>query len=233
MEHVHRPHRAHRRAERVQVDPAPVVGVGVEAQAVGHTWCLSWNCSIASGLRRETEVARPRGALGFLALRRGEGGGGEFVETSDNLLHPREKENLGSKIAAIQNASKMLGTFCTGFSHSPRGSFQARWILYHVARTNRLIATTETIYEKLLTIVDSGYPPFTVYELNKIMREVWFVTDTVIRPSIEQMDTDLVVLLALAAVDDHASTPKDDDNGGSDSCNGTANEEGINGADGT
>nr|BAX24959.1 hypothetical protein [Oryza punctata] len=121
-------------------------------------------------------------------------------------------------------------------SQSPSG-FKARWILERVERTKRLLTMVEAVYEELLGFVDSGYSPFTVDELNDIIREVDFVKDTVILPSIQRIYTDLAELLASAPVDYHASVPQDHDNGGS---NGTGlrrpeptPDEVIGGADGT
>uniref|UniRef100_A0A0E0DXB7 Uncharacterized protein n=1 Tax=Oryza meridionalis TaxID=40149 RepID=A0A0E0DXB7_9ORYZ len=90
----------------------------------------------------------------------------------------------------------MARSLLAKLSHSPIGSFKAGWILERVERTKRLIAKADTIYETLLGFVDSGCSPFTVDELNGIIREVDLVTDTVICPSVQQIDADLAALLA-------------------------------------
>uniref|UniRef100_A0A0D3GD45 Uncharacterized protein n=1 Tax=Oryza barthii TaxID=65489 RepID=A0A0D3GD45_9ORYZ len=104
----------------------------------------------------------------------------------------------------------MARSLLAKLSHSPIGSFKAGWILERVERTRRLLAKAEAVYETLLGFVDSGCSPFTVDELNGIIREVDLVTDTVICPSVQQIDADLAALLASPPVDDddHASVPQ-------------------------
>ena len=101
VEYVHRP----RRAVLVQVDAAPVLA-GAEVRS--HTWCPSWNFSIASGERR-----RRRGSLAFLALpsaRRRDGAArGERREGSSSLrswfLAPRRRRRWPMASAANLRAS--------------------------------------------------------------------------------------------------------------------------------
>uniref|UniRef100_A0A0E0A5F5 Uncharacterized protein n=1 Tax=Oryza glumipatula TaxID=40148 RepID=A0A0E0A5F5_9ORYZ len=81
------------------------------------------------------------------------------------------------------------------FVQGGRGGFWSA----SIERTRRLLAKAETVYETLLGFVDSGCSPFTVDELNGIIREI---------------DTDLAALLAspppVADDDDgdHASVPQ-------------------------